>query len=234
MNISVFQSHSLTRQEKYIGAGWLLFETLFFAALLQILNSLLPTPLPQPEVNFVFFASNFTAVALIFRRYLAAQLRLFPDVIRKVICTAVLGFAVYLLLNFLLAQVLFALDPDFTSVNDVTVQKLAAEDYYLMLFGTVILVPITEECLFRGLVFRGLYDRSGILAWVISTLLFSAVHITGYIGAYPFETVLLCFVQYIPAGVCLAGAYRLSGSLLSPILIHALVNFVGMLSLHNF
>ena len=100
-----------------------------------------------------------------------------------------------------------------------------------MFLGSVILVPITEECLFRGLVFRGVYDRSPILAWVLSIVLFSSVHIISYLGTYPAETILLCFVQYIPAGVCLAGAYRLSGSLLSPILIHALVNLLGMMAL---
>jgi membrane protease YdiL (CAAX protease family) len=61
--------------------------------------------------------------------------------------------------------------------------------------------------------------------------LFALVHILGYIGFYPFEMLLLCFVQYLPAGICLAAAYRLSGSLLSPILIHALVNLLAMLSL---
>lgn len=231
MNKSDFLSHPLTRQEKSFGVLWMAFETLFFATLLQSLNRLLPAPLPQAEINFIFFSVNFIAVALIFRQYLASQLRLVPDALEKIFLTAIPGLAAYWVLNFLLAQVLFAIDPDFTSINDVTVQSLVNEDYFLMFLGSVILVPITEECLFRGLVFRGMYDHSPILAWVLSVALFSAVHIIGYIGAYPFETLLLCFVQYIPAGVCLAGAYRLSGSLLSPILIHALVNFVGMMSL---
>lgn len=221
----------MIRQEKVFGTLWLVFETLLFAALLQILNSLLPTPLPQPEVNFIFFSVNFIAVAWIFRRYLWEQLRLIPGVLWKVLYTAIPGFVIYRLLNLLLTQVLFALNPDYFSINDVTIQNLVEEDYFLMFLGSVFLVPITEECLFRGLVFRGLYDRSPILAWVLSVVLFSAVHVIGYIGAYPMQTILLCFVQYIPAGVCLAGAYRLSGSLLSPILIHALVNFVGMLAL---
>lgn len=231
MKQSDFLSHSMTRQEKAYGTLWLIFETLFFAMLLQILNRLLPTPLPQSEVNFIFFSVNFAAVAWIFRRYLWAQLKLIPDVIEKVLLVAAPGYLIYRLLLVFLVQILFALDPDFTSVNDTTIQELVAEDYALMFVGSVILVPITEETLFRGLVFRGLYDRSPILAWVLSVVLFSAVHIIGYIGAYPFKTILLCFVQYIPAGVCLAGAYLLSGSLLSPILIHALVNLVGMLAL---
>ena len=226
-----FQNHSLNRKEKLFGTCWLVFQTLFFATLLQVLNLLLPAPLPQTDVNFVFFAVNFTAVILIFRRYRWAQIRLVPEILDKVLCFAITGFAAYMAMNFLLMQVLFALDPGFTSVNDVTIQKLVAEDYAIMFFGTVLLAPITEEILFRGLVFRGVYDRSSVLAWILSVLLFCAIHIIGYIGAYPWQTILLCFVQYLPAGICLAGAYRLSGSLLSPILIHALVNLLAMLSL---
>ena len=231
MKHSDFLFHSITQQEKAFGTLWLVFEALFFAALLQILNSLLPTPLPQPEVNFIFFSVNFIAVAWIFRRYLREQLQLVPDVLEKILFVTAPGFLIYRLMNLLLAQVLFVLDPDFFSINDVTIQNLVEADYFLMFLGSVFLVPITEECLFRGLVFRGMYDRSPLLAWVLSVVLFSAVHVISYIGAYPIETILLCFVQYIPAGVCLAGAYRLSGSLLSPILIHALVNFLGMLAL---
>jgi membrane protease YdiL (CAAX protease family) len=231
MNHTDFQTHFLNRKEKIFGTCWLIFQTLFFATFLQVLNLLLPTPLPQTEVNLVFFVVNFTAVALIFRRYLWAQIRLVPEVFDKVLCFAITGFAAYMVMNFLLMQVLFALNPDFTSVNDVTIQKLAAEDYAIMFFGTVLLAPITEETLFRGLAFRGVYDHSPVLAWILSVTLFALVHILGYIGFYPFEMLLLCFVQYLPAGICLAAAYRLSGSLLSPILIHALVNLLAMLSL---
>ena len=231
MKNSDFLSSSLTRQEKLYGACWLAFETLLFSRLLQALNSLLPTPLPQAEINFIFFFVNFMVVAILFRRYLWSQVKLLGDLMGKIFSTAVTLFMAYWIANFLLMQVLFALNPEHFSINDVTIQSLVREDYFLMFLGSVILVPITEECLFRGLLFRGLYDCSPILAWVVSTALFSAVHIINYIGAYPFDTILLCFVQYIPAGICLAGAYRLSGSLLSPILIHALVNFAGMLAL---
>lgn len=226
-----FQTHALDRKEKILGTCWLIFQTLFFATFLQVLNLLLPTPLPQTEVNLVYFAVNFIAVSLIFRRYLWAQIKLVPEVFDKVLCFAITGFAAYMAMNFLLMQLLFALDPGFTSVNDTTIQELVEEDYAIMFLGSVILVPITEETLFRGLIFRGIHDRHPILAWILSVMLFAMVHILGYIGAYPYQTLLLCFVQYIPAGFCLAAAYRLSGSLLCPILIHAMVNLTAMLSL---
>ena len=44
-------------------------------------------------------------------------------------------------------------------------------------------------------------------------------------------TLALCFVQYLPAGICLAASYRLSGSILTPILIHAGINTLGILAL---
>ena len=226
-----FHSHSLNQKELYFGAVYLLFEAVLFPPVLQYINLLLPTPLPQSVVNFLFFFINFGAVALIFRKYLKTQVRQLPDVLGKVLGVAIIGFFVYWTMNFLLAQILLAIDPHHFSINDVTIQSLVAEDYALMCIGTVIFVPIAEETLFRGLLFRGLYDRSPVLAWALSVLLFCGVHVLNYIGFYPIGTIFLCFLQYLPAGVCLAGAYRLSGSLFCPILIHAAVNLLGVMAM---
>lgn len=231
MNNTDFLDFPLSRKEKLCGTVWLLFEALLFSSVLQYLNHLLPTPLPQAQVNFVFFAVNFAVVAFFLRNYLSDQLQLVPRVMGKILLTAAVGFVAYWALNFLVSGLILALDPHFSSVNDNAVSELAAENYGLMLFGTVILVPVTEESLFRGILFRGVYDRSPALAWVLSVGIFALVHILGYIGAYSPAQLLLCFLQYIPAGACLAAAYRLSGSLFSPILIHAAVNFVGMMAL---
>ena len=229
--MSDFRSHSLNTKELYLGAAYLLFESVFFAPILQYLNLLLPTPLPQSVVNFLFFSINFGAVVLIFRKYLKGQLQLLADVMGKVLGVAAIGFFVYWTMNFLLVQILLTINPDHFSINDVTIQSLVAEDYALMLIGTVVFVPIAEETLFRGLLFRGLYDRSPVLAWLVSILLFCAVHVMNYIGVYPIDTILLCFLQYLPAGICLAGAYRFSGSILCPILIHAAVNLIGVMAM---
>ncbi len=231
MSNSMFHACALTRKEKLWGMGYFLFETLLFARLLQLVNALLPAPLPASEINALFFLLNFGAVALIFRCYLVEQLRALPNVLHAVLGISIVGFLVYWIANFFMAQAILAIDPTFHSINDTAIQGMVQENFGLMLFGTVLLVPVTEECLFRGLLFRGLYDRKPSLAWICSVALFCAVHIIGYIGMYSLKTLLLCFIQYIPAGILLAGAYRLSGSILSPILIHAMVNLLAMLSL---
>ena len=80
----------------------------------------------------------------------------------------------------------------------------------------------------RGLVFRTLYNRSKIAAYVISVVIFGALHVVGYITMYEPLQLLLCFLQYIPAGIALGWAYARSGSILAPILIHTLVNALGV------
>ena len=227
----MFHACALTRKEKLWGMGYFLFEILLFARLLQLLNALLPAPLPASEINALFFLLNFGTVVFLFRRYLTEQLRALSSVLPTVLGLSIVGFLAYWIANFFMSQVIWAIDPAFYSINDNAIQGMVQENFGLMLFGTVLLVPITEECLFRGLIFRGLYDRNPTLAWICSVALFCAVHITGYIGAYPLKTLLLCFIQYIPAGIVLAGAYRFSGSILSPILIHAMVNLLAMVSL---
>ena len=231
MNNTDFLSHPLSRQEKLWGGAWLVFETLLLSVVLRYLNRLLPTPLPQVTINFLFFCVNFAVVAIFLRKYLLAQLGLAKDSLGKILLTAFVGFVAYWMLNFLISSLILSLDPNFSSVNDKAVAELVADNFSIMFFGTVILVPVAEESLFRGVIFRGMYERSPALAWIVSVALFALVHILGYMGSASPARLLLCFVQYIPAGICLAAAYRLSGSILSPILIHAAVNFVGMMAL---
>ena len=38
----------------------------------------------------------------------------------------------------------------------------------------------------------------------------------------------LCLLQYLPAGLCLAVAYEKSDSILCPILMHTVINAIGV------
>ena len=41
-------------------------------------------------------------------------------------------------------------------------------------------------------------------------------------------TLLLCFLQYLPAGYCLAWCYANTGTIVTPILMHMIVNAYGI------
>ena len=51
----------------------------------------------------------------------------------------------------------------------------------------------------------------------------------GYIGSYDAVTLLVCFTQYFPASICLAWVYAESDTIISPILMHTLINLAGVL-----
>ena len=63
---------------------------------------------------------------------------------------------------------------------------------------------------------------------LLSVFVFAAVHVVGYIGQWDTLTLVLCFVQYIPAGLCLAWSYTRSDTIFAPILIHAAINFIAI------
>ena len=107
--------------------------------------------------------------------------------------------------------------------------QMVEGNFGLMTIGTVILVPVAEECLYRALIFRNIYEKSPVWAYIVSMVLFSLAHVAGYVILADFGTLVLCFFQYLPAAFALAWAYRKSGSIYASILIHMTVNQAGML-----
>lgn len=226
-----FLRNALTIKEKVWGWRYLLFQIIFLPWLLNAANWLLPMPLDVSLLNFFFFFLNFSAAIVIFHRYLKLFFHMHWHLFVRILLVGILFFALYWLSNLLLGMALAAIDPSFSNQNDQTIADMTQDNFLLMAIGTVIFVPITEEVFHRGLIFRGLYDWSAPAAYLISAAVFSAVHLTGYVHTMEPFTLFLSFLQYIPAGLCLAGAYRLSGSLLCPVLIHAAVNAAGILAL---
>jgi len=89
-------------------------------------------------------------------------------------------------------------------------------------------ITITEETLYRGLLFQGLQRKNRALAYLVSVSVFAWIHVMGYVGQFDWRTLLLCFVQYLPAGIILALAYEKTDTIITPILIHIAVNQIGM------
>lgn len=226
-----FTQNYLTKKELSHGIRYLLFQTVFLPSLLSFANGFFPITLSAAWLNALFFSLNLMAALWILRRYLKGFFPVNCKQLVSILVAGILFFAVNQGCSRILGKLFSSMVPDFFNSNDRSVAALLRENFPVMALCTVIFVPITEECFFRGVLFRGLYDRAPWAAWVCSVLLFSFVHVMNYVGTVSPFPLFLCFLQYIPAGICLAAAYRLSGSLLCPILIHAAVNAVGLLSM---
>ena len=213
------------------GGIYLMLFTFVLPWLVPVAAYILAPGLNSAQVNFLYFSFNFIAAMGIFRKFLFRSLGDALQTPGAVLWYAVLAYLGSLALGNLAARLILRLDPEFSNVNDMAIQAMVGENFLLMAIGAVVLAPITEEILFRGLIFRSLYDRSPLAAHLISMALFSAVHISGYLATYEPKKLLLCFVQYLPAAYCLNFAYRRSGTIVAPMLTHALVNLVALFAM---
>ena len=221
-------SISMTRKETLLGWSYLLLSMFVLPSLLTLGSTLLPTPLSEAQLNIVYFFLNFLCVVLIFRRFLLASVKVLFRTPWRCLRYAALGFVLYYGAMLLISNIIVRIYPDFSNVNDATIGQMSQENYALMAFCTVFLVPITEETFYRGLFFQGLQRKSRFLAYLISTLVFAAIHVMGYIGLYDFKTLLLCFIQYLPAGIALNWAYEKADTIAAPILMHITINQIGI------
>ena len=221
-------SISMTRRETLLGWSYLLISLFVLPFALALLNGLLRNPLSVTEINLVFTGLNFILVAVIFHRFLLASFTVATERPWRCLRFAAFGFALYYLASLIFALVIGRIYPDFSNVNDGAVMDLFQEHPTMMALTTILLVPITEETLYRGLLFQGLHHKSRLLAYAISTLVFASIHVMGYIGLYDFVTLCLCFIQYLPAGIALAWAYEKSDTILAPILMHITINQIGV------
>ena len=218
-----------TPNETVFGFLYFLLQLLIIPSIIMVVNMMLPVPYSEAVVNFVFFAVNFVTVLIIFRKFLAANFRsllAYPWYTLR--CTGI-GFLIYMAGNTVFSLLVTALVPEFANINDAAIMEMVQDNFTLMTIGTVILVPIAEECFYRSLIFRNLYDKSPFLAYALSMIVFSLAHVLAYVGMEDFGTLALCFIQYLPPAFALAWSYRRSGSIFAPVLMHMVINQTGML-----
>ncbi len=211
--------------------GWGLLYLIFQFLALPELIMLIPLKLTIAQQNLIYYAINFLAALIIFRTYLANHLTSLGRNWWPCLKALILGYVFYWVSSYCVSWCLPRLIPGFANLNDSAIAAMTKGNFWLMAIGTVLLVPLTEEVFFRGLIFGSLYSRNRAAAYILSCLLFSAVHVVGYMGSANVWVLLGCFVQYLPAGLCLAWSFQESGSLFVPIIIHTLVNALGIWAL---
>lgn len=224
-------SVTLTKNEIRFGIALLLFQQLLLPTLLYSLSALLPTPMTAPQLNLAFFSINFFSAFLVFGKFLWKSLEITGAGFFKALTSATVGYMGYYAVASLLGVLIYGFYPDFVNLNDTAISEMTQEQFSLMAVGTVLLVPPVEELFFRGLIFGSIYNRKRILAYVVSSVLFSLIHLLGYWNYYTPLQFFLAFLQYLPAGIALGWCYVNSDSIFSPILLHTFVNLLAVLDM---
>lgn len=232
MNNKKRLSIALTTGEKWLGwlymPIYLAFLSVILMAAFELLGWDMESTQGKARLNGVFFLVNFLAAVLIFHKFLWKNFHNIGKRFWGFVQAVILGFVMYYAGLYLINLLLKLVAPDMSNLNDESIVTLFRASKWIMLPGTVLLAPVAEECFVRGLVFGGLHRRSRVLAYIASTLLFSFMHVGGYIGTAPWWQLGLCFLQYVPAGIALAWAYEKADSLFAPILMHCIINALSL------
>lgn len=116
----------------------------------------------------------------------------------------------------------FGYQPEVQKMVDLLLYTKSPALVASLLFMAVILAPLTEELLFREFLYRFLKGKlPRVLAMVLSSLVFALIHDAAIFNVLPLFLLGCIFVM----------AYERTGSLLTPIIMHATFNSIQCLML---
>lgn len=216
----------MSRTETVAGFCYLPFYLVLLSIAISHTAALLGIKLNDLTMNICYFSLNALFTVLIFRRFLASSFRAirFWELVQAII----LGFALYYALTRVLTLLIAFLDVKITSFNDETVAELVSADRRVIMVCTIIIAPIVEETLVRGLVFGTVRRKNRIAAHLVNILLFSLMHVWQYIPTEGWGPVALAAMEYIPASIALGWTYEKAKTIWAPIFLHMIVNGIGM------
>ena len=216
----------LSTAEQVAGFCYLPFYVVLLGWGIQWLSELLGLGLTELQVNVTFFVINCVMIWVIFHNFLIRSFRAirFWELVQALI----LGFCLYYAGNFVFNWIISLLDLTITSFNDETIMGLISQNKWVMVICSVLLAPIVEETLVRGLLFGVLRRQSRILAYVVTIIFFAVIHVWQYLLVYDFKAVLLAALQYIPASIALGWTYEKSNTVWAPIFLHMTINAISM------
>lgn len=218
----------MTPLEAVVGACYLPFYLIFSSMLIQlVLFWILPEEPTNLVLNACYYGLNTLCILLIFHRFLWNNLRVFAQSWRTVLKNLPAALVAYYAISMVVNAAILLLMPDFANQNDATVGGILDEQPVLMIVIAVILAPLIEETLFRGLIFSNLRAKNRFLAYAFTALFFAAIHIVPYLRTMTPMEVVLSIAQYLPATLVLANFYERTDTILAPMLLHAAINSIS-------
>lgn len=219
-------SVTMNRRETVLGLCFLPFYLILLSIGLELLFlKVFHRAAEQVELNACYYAINILTILLVFRRFLKENLKLVRW--KKTVAAAGIALAAYFAVSMQVNGIILALYPEFANQNNNTIMGMLDMSPVFVLIMSVILAPIVEETLFRGLIFGNLLRVNDILAYLITILGFAAIHVVGYIGVLTPLEILLSILQYVPASLVLCACYQITDSIITPILLHSVINLIA-------
>lgn len=179
-----------------------------------------------PEL--LYYAVSALFVLTVLFPFMKASFHALCENFWRALADVLFGYVFYYILLYAASFLLSLLLDNLTNPNTEGIITQAKFNPNVILVVAVILAPIAEEALFRGVAFGTLYKKSRVLAYAVSTLLFAVYHLWDYLLIGFDWHLLLYLIQYVPGAVALGWCYARSGTIWAPILLHAMINYISI------
>lgn len=218
----------LTRGELY--RGWVFFALYFLvfpflmAGVQWVFDQTWGLYLSDAASNVLYYVFSAVLVLLVFWSFLKHGFFLLLDWLPENLFAFFTGLIAWFVLRYLAG---FAVLPVVNPVyDDYATQFLISPGATTAI--VVLLTPLVEETLFRGLVFGGVRRHSRVLAYLLSVFLFAVYSVWQFAFVWGDWRYFLLAVEYLPAGLALTWCYDNGGSIWNAVFLRMTINAVTL------
>ena len=224
----------MKRVESILGWVWLAVHIFILPYVVRLLDLGLQaggTYFSSSQLNILYFAICFVFLLCAMFRYLKNSS---ADLVKNVTDTLralLFGFLVYFIAQRICTWILNWIVTGRLVFSTASLSEMIASSRLnegVSVWVAALLAPVVEEVLFRGVAFGTLQKTSRLLAYVVSIFLFALYFLWEEISGSFAWSDLLYMLRYVPAGFVLAWCYEKSHTIIGPILLHILFNFVSI------
>ncbi len=186
-----------------------------------------PNMFTTAEYNVAYYVFSFAVILVLCRRFLRHEFDGLMDLKLRNFFVFLQAQGLYFLLTYALAILVQMTGIDATelsSPNNEAIDEMAEVNTAAVMAFGVFLAPLVEEVLFRAVVFGRIRLKNRVLAYVVSIVLFSVLHVWQFAVTGMGIEVLIYALFYVPAAFALAWAYERSMTIWVPIFVHMAIN----------
>lgn len=214
----------LTVEEQRV--GWVFFGLYLFVfpflvgAVTRFLDEHLELGFTAAESSAVYYAAVLLLLTAVFWDFLKNAFRILKDNTRRNLFALVVGFGGGLLFTVLLS--LIPLPVENPVIGDYRGQFLLSPGFTTAV--VMFLRPLTEELLYRGLLFGSLRKKNRPMAYAVSIGLSALAAVWQFAIPDGGALYLLLALRYLPLAAAATWCYDIGGSVLTPMALRVILN----------
>ena len=219
----------MLRRERICGFIWLpvhlILLPLFLVPVIYLLIG--PDNITEAGSNVIYYLISFAFVLVAFWNFLRESFDRFVGNLRQAVRIMVIAYVIQLALSMVL-QGLTGVFGELETPNNDAISELANLEYNKMFAVAVLMAPIVEEVLFRGVLFGSLARRHRWLGWAVSMAVFCLYHVWQFAVVAQDWSVLISAVEYIPLTAAITFCYDRTETIWTPIFFHIFTNSLAL------